>query len=273
MARELFHRTKAQWTAFTAQFPLETRQPVWTPAPPPEVAVLYVFNRTGSTSQEVNSLIMQSVLAFAGYPHVIRECHEPDQSPSGQLPYLLTTAGKALAGREIIDEVMDKVPDFGSQFSPVEKADSLAFAALGESKLHFGLLYDLWYNPQNCEKVAFPKYANDHPWPLTHILPRIKRWEQLDWMLKQRVSINKDEILGDVKSALSAYSAQLDQKEYLFGSKPSLADATLFAYLHILLSTFTSPAGSHSNVRDIIKRHDNLIQYSRRIWSTWFNPK
>ncbi|ORY38669.1 hypothetical protein BCR33DRAFT_682384 [Rhizoclosmatium globosum] len=267
---ELYRGIRDRWVAFTSQFPLETREPVWTPEPAPAVAILYVFKRSGTTSMEVQSLVVQSVLSFAGYPHVVKECNEPDQSPNGQLPYLYTTKGRALAGREIIDEVMDQVPGFGSTLSPIEKADSLAFTSLGESKLHFGLLFDLWYNHQNFTKVAYPKYATDHPFPLNLVLPRIKRMEQLDWMLKQRVSINKDEILGDVKMALSAYSTQLDQKQYLFGAKPSMADATLFAYLHILLSTFNSPAGVHSSVRDIIKRHDNLIQYSRRIWSTWF---
>ncbi|KAJ3007740.1 UNVERIFIED_CONTAM: Metaxin-2 [Siphonaria sp. JEL0065] len=264
----------SHWTAFTAKFPLETREPVWVPEPNPSVAILFVFNKNGQTSQEVQSLAMQSVLAFSGYPHVVKECHEPDQSPSGQLPYMITTTGKALAGREIIDEVLDKVPEFGSCLTPIEKADALAFTSLGESKLHFGLIFDLWFNPRNWENVALPKYSNDHPWPLNKILPRIKRHEQLDWMLKQRVSIDKEEILDDVKTALSAYATQLDQKQYLFGSKPTLADAVLFAYLHILLSTFTAPTGTHSSVRDIIKRHDNLIQYSRRIWSTWFaTPK
>ncbi|KAI9331326.1 hypothetical protein BDR26DRAFT_870303 [Obelidium mucronatum] len=275
---DFFRSVHSTWSAFTSQFPLVVRDPVWTPDPYPNVAILFVFNKSAnsSTSSEVQSLAMQSLLAFAGYPHEVRECHEPDQSPSGQLPYLLTTKGKALAGREIIDQVLDVVPEFSSRLSHLEKADSLAFTSLGESVLHFGLTFDLWYNPQNWLKIAFPKYTNDHPWPLNTILPRLKRSQQLDWMLKQRVSIDKEEILGDVKAALSAYSTQLDQKPYLFGSKPTLADAVLFAYLHTLLSTFNSPGGGggpHSSVRDIIKRHDNLIQYSRRIWSTWYAPQ
>ncbi|KAI8612645.1 hypothetical protein BC830DRAFT_1135703 [Chytriomyces sp. MP71] len=261
-----------KWTAFTAQFPLRTFDPVWTPEPLPEIPVLYIFNKAsnGKTSQEVDSLIMQCVLLFAGYPHVIKVCHEHDQSPSGKLPYLMTTTGKVLAGREIIDEVMEKEPDFGTSLKPQDQADALAFSSFAESKVHFGLLYDLWYSPQNSLKIAFPQYAQDHPWPLNEVLPRIKRWEYMDWMLKHHVAIDKEEILNDVKVALSAYSTQLGQNLYLFGSKPTVADATLFAYLHILLSTFNAAAGTHSHVRDIIMRHDNLVQYSRRIWSSWF---
>ncbi|KAI8833268.1 hypothetical protein BJ741DRAFT_612509 [Chytriomyces cf. hyalinus JEL632] len=272
---EYLTAAQQQWAAFTARFPLETKDPVWTPENAPAVSVLFVFNRAanGTTSMEVDSLAAQALLLFAGYPHIVKDCHEHDQSPSGQLPYLLTTKGKALAGREIIDEVMDQIPGFGSYLKSTEKADSFAISSLAESKLHLGLLYDLWYSPQNSLKVAFPQYSHDRPWPLKEVLPRIRRWEQMDWMLKHHVTIDKEEILDDVKVALSAYAVQLDQKQYLFGSKPTLADATLFAYLHILLSTFNTAAGSHSHARDIIMRHDNLVQYARRIWGSWFTER
>ncbi|KAJ3114629.1 hypothetical protein HK100_001602 [Physocladia obscura] len=214
---------RQKWGLFMEHFPLERRAAVWSPASHPEVAILFIFRREhaskSQTSQEVLSVQAQAILAFAEYPHIVQECSQPDQSPSGHLPYLLTTCGKALAGREILDEVLNTTPAFGSHLSKTDRADALAFTSLGESKLHYGLIYDLWYNPINSEKVAFPKYAFENPWPLNHILPRLKRWEQLDWMLTQRVSINKDEILADVKTALAAFSTQLDQKQYLFGDK------------------------------------------------------
>ncbi|KAJ3356057.1 metaxin 1 [Entophlyctis luteolus] len=252
------------WANFMSSFPLETRPPQWEPEAPPSVAVLFVFprdrNHNSATSLDVQCLRAQTLLAISGFPHEVRECIENDQSPTGQLPYLLTTNGKVLAGQEIVDEVFNAVPEFAGQLSKDDLADSTAFSVLAETKLHFGLVYDFWFNPQNSQKVAFKQYATGLTWPLNLLVPRLKRLEQIDWMLTQRMTIDKDEILSDVKTALAAFSAQLDKKQYLFGSKPSVADAALFAYLHVFLSTFGPASGVHSAVRDIIKRHDNLIQ-------------
>ncbi|KAJ3330990.1 hypothetical protein HDU76_004344 [Blyttiomyces sp. JEL0837] len=60
-------------------------------------------------------------------------------SPSGQLPFMLTPQGRVLCGREILDEVKDytKASNAETRDGP---ADSVAFAALIETKLHFALV-------------------------------------------------------------------------------------------------------------------------------------
>ncbi|KAJ3412010.1 hypothetical protein HDV05_001391 [Chytridiales sp. JEL 0842] len=65
--------------------------------------------------------------------------------------------------------------------------------------------------------------------------------------------------LCEAKSALAALSAQLDNKLYFFGAKPTLADATIFAYLHVIMSTLNSPLAD-AHLRDLVVKHENLVQ-------------
>jgi len=43
-------------------------------------------------------------------------------------------------------------------------------------------------------------------------------------------------------------------------------DATLFAHLHIILST----PSQQSELRRIVLQYDNLVQYTKRIWKRFF---
>jgi hypothetical protein len=56
---------------------------------------------------------------------------------------------------------------------------------------------------------------------------------------------------------------------YFFGNKPTSLDAVVFAYLHIILSLL-SESPSESRLRKMTLQHDNLAQYSKRIWTEWY---
>ncbi|KAI9354882.1 hypothetical protein DFJ73DRAFT_826677 [Zopfochytrium polystomum] len=269
----MFERVRDAIASFLAQWPVRTLAPPYKPPslPSADRPVLFIYPRSRhqSTSQEVESLKVQAVLTICGYPHIVEECFEEDQSPSGQLPYLLTRDGRALAGREILDEVEGKLADLASHLSSEDRGDVLAFAALAESKLHFALVYSLWYIQQNCETVTFPLYEGNHTWPLNLLLTRLKRSFMLDWMLARRSTLDREEIYGDAKVALEGLSTQLGEKPFLFGDRPTYTDAVVFAYIHIILTAFSNE-NADRQLRQYVQRYPNLVQFAERFSHTWF---
>ncbi|KAJ3094643.1 hypothetical protein HDU97_007735 [Phlyctochytrium planicorne] len=263
----LYSTIRDALTQFHAQFPLHTFPSVHTPPtlPSKDQSILYVFPRSPQmpTSQEPES----SLLLFSSYPHKVEEHFQHETSPSGELPFLLTPTGKILAGRDIIDEVQDKSGNLSAHLSPEEQSDVLAFTALAETKLRLCLMYALWKEEPNHLNVAYPIYESNFTWPLNLLVPRIKRYEALDWLAKRRTVLNGDEIAEDARSALASFSAKLDSQLFLFGAKPTGADAALFAYLHVILSAL-NVTGAEAKLRDAVLKHENLVQYTRRIWST-----
>lgn len=75
----------------------------------------------------------------------------------------------------------------------------------------------------------------------------------------------------------------MDQsKFYTLIDRPTSADATVFAYLHVILclpdeiaasSEAKTTEGFASKLRKLVLAHDSLAQYTRRLWTTWFAKK
>lgn len=68
------------------------------------------------------------------------------------------------------------------------------------------------------------------------------------------------------KKALEAISEQLQDNKFFFGLRPTYLDATLFAHLHIILST----PSQHSELRRLVMQYDNLVHYTKKIWKQYY---
>ncbi|KAJ3261453.1 Metaxin-2 [Borealophlyctis nickersoniae] len=255
--------------------PLVTLPPVYIPPAipddPDKTPILFIFPKSKQlvTSLDAECVKVQALLVFSNYRHVTRECHEPDMSPNGKLPFLINSEGKALAGEEIVLEVTAKMGELESRLTPVQKADVLAFTALAEAKLHLALIYTLWYDNQNFHSITAPMYEKLYPWPLNFVLTRTMRMSHRNWLLQRKAVLKKDEILEDAQSTLAALSTQLGGQLYFFGSKASHLDAVVFGYLHIILSVLGS-SSAEGSLRKAVLKHENLVQYARRVFNTYF---
>ncbi|KAJ3045716.1 Metaxin-2 [Rhizophlyctis rosea] len=182
------------------KFPLVTFPPVYTPPSMPDnpdnTPILFIFpkDKKLSTSWDVESLKYQAFLVFSHYKHATRQCHEQDMSPSGRLPFLVNASGKALAGRDILSELHDKVGDLDSRLTEIQKADVLAFTAMIETKLHLALIYYLYYDEKNFNNITFLAHKDLYPAPLNLILARKLRWDTKQWLLQQRAVLSKEEV-------------------------------------------------------------------------------
>ncbi|KAJ3170285.1 Metaxin-2 [Geranomyces variabilis] len=244
--------------------------PAW-PAEPAGVPILYIFppSKQAITSVDAECVKYQAFLAFSNYKHTIQECHEPGMSPSGQLPFLIASDGRILTGRQIVEEVKNTAGDLESRLTDIERANLTSFTLLAETKLDFALLFTLWYDNRIRDAVTFPMYEALYPWPLNKILSRQIRAEKTEWMLSRKTVLKRDEILSDAKHALAALSTLLGNQLFFFGSKASFLDAVVFSYLHVILSQLALPGGEVP-LREAVMRHDNLVQYCRRVFNTFF---
>ncbi|KAI8905697.1 hypothetical protein DFJ77DRAFT_478676 [Powellomyces hirtus] len=252
------------------RYPAVYTPPIW-PAEPANIPILFIFppSKQAITSLDAECVKYQAFLAFSNYEHVTRECHEPEMSPSGQLPFLMAADGRILTGRQIIEEVKDKAGDLESRLTDAERSNLTAFTQLAETKLDFALLFTMWYDSRIRDRITFPMYESLYPWPLNKILSRSLRSEKTEWMLSRRAVLKKDEILDDAKRTLAALSTLLGSQLFFFGSKASFLDAVVFSYLHIILSLLALP--SHEvPLREAVMKHDNLVQYARRVFNTFF---
>ncbi|KAJ3054218.1 Metaxin-3 [Rhizophlyctis rosea] len=209
--------------------PIVTFPPMYTPPAMPDnpdkTPILYIFPKSKKllTSWDVESLKYQAFLVFSHYRHTTRQCHEQDKSPSGnetgRLPFLVNSAGQALAGRDILSELREKVGDLDARLSDIQRADVLAFTAMIETKLHIALIYYLYYDEKNFNLITLSAHKDLYPWPLNLILAKKLRWDTKSWLLQQRPVVSKEAILADAKATLAALSTQLGGQLYFFGAK------------------------------------------------------
>jgi hypothetical protein len=101
-------------------------------------------------------------------------------------------------------------------------------------------------------------------------------WHQLRKAAEQELvkslssnTILENDIMQDANNAFSALSAQLGDDEWFFEqASPSLFDASVFAYTHLILDE--SMAWTNSPLSQMLVKYDNLVQHSVRIYRMYF---
>ncbi|KAJ3276195.1 hypothetical protein HDV01_005643 [Terramyces sp. JEL0728] len=236
---------------------------VYTPPASNEEAILFAFPATKnlSTCMEVECLKIQTALIFSHFPFSLNEIHEHNFSPSGKLPCLMVD-GKVYAGRDVIQQASQRGLDIDSFLSPTQKSSMNAFKSQVETKLGFCLDLELWYDTHFNSITLFQRGIS-YPWPLNLIIPRFERNQKIKEMMAVKP------IYGQAQVCLDGLSLLLGDQQYFYGSRPTTLDAAVFAYIHIILSLM-SKSSSDSKLRKLVLQHDNLVQYSRRLWQNWY---
>ncbi|KXS16128.1 hypothetical protein M427DRAFT_31688 [Gonapodya prolifera JEL478] len=224
------------WQSFTDRFPLHLAEEQFLPHPVPNtsdgVAELFLLPpRTDSAdglSFDVDCLLAQAYARMTSYPHVVRFTVNSDMSPNGRLPLLAAADGRLLAGKDVIDEIQSK-----SQHS--EDTEELPFIALADLDLRVAFLHHFLLVPANSNHITSPWYDAHYASPISWILFYLEQRKARRWVEARKLDT---EYIASTRSALASISTYITSRTP--SSAPSLFDATLFAYLHHLLST-TAP--------------------------------
>lgn len=204
-----------------------------------------------------------------GVDFMVESCGRLHASVSGELPMLQTTnvaGNRQLAEPHAVCQALVALGhDLDARLSAEQKAESLAFTALIEERLHIALLYSWWEEETNYDTVVRPVLGASLPIPLCFYVP---------WMLRRRVhsQLARRRVLdaaaayayGDV--ALSALSVRLGNRPFFHGDAPTSLDASAFAYLSAVLRC---PLPK-DHLRSAMRTHLNLVAFCERIAEKYF---
>ncbi|BFZ62814.1 hypothetical protein YB2330_003924 [Saitoella coloradoensis] len=257
-------------------FPLVQHPPALLPATPntpdhPDHPTLYIYSSSPhSPSFDAECLKWQTALLLAGVPFNAVSSNR-HASPTSTLPFLNESLSGPLIHSSGIHTWIQNHPSANLSAYTDEKtqADASAFTSLIESKIHNAWIYTCFLEPKNYEAVALPRYTKATAWPVNLWVGRQIR-EEKRAEIEARRTVNGEEIYADAAAAFAAIAAALGDDDWFFASRePTLLDATLFTYTHLILSSPLVQDG----IRQIVRTHGNLVKHAKRVYDRCYGRK
>jgi len=137
---------------------------------------------------------------------------------SEDLPFLRLPDDTLLAGDEVFAEVR-KTSDLNKALTQVQLADHEAYLALVLHKIRPAVLYSLWCESENYEKVTRAIYNPKLPFPLSYVVPLQKRWRVSEQLSSLRTLLDHEELFDEAAQALASLSEKLADKLFFFGEE------------------------------------------------------
>ncbi|PIC39913.1 hypothetical protein B9Z55_011450 [Caenorhabditis nigoni] len=213
-------------------------------------------------------LAVQTFLRMTSLPFNVRQRPNVDFiSPDGVVPLLKINKTLITGFNAIVDFVHKKGVTLTSHLSETQVADMRANISMIEHLLTTVEKFVLWKHDETYDKVTRLRYGSVYHWPLSTVLPFLKRRSVLeeladkDWDAK-----TMDEVGEQADKVFRALSAQLGTQKYLTGDLPTEADALLFGHMYTLI-TVRLPL---TNITNILKKYSNLIEFTKRVEQQYF---
>lgn len=141
-----------------------------------------------------------------------------------------------------------------------------------DHRIRSAWLFTLYLDERNSEAVAKQLYINPTS---SNALVRVTLHHQLqqaarDELLKSSSYVREDELYLEAENAFVALSTFLGDNEYFFGKeKPTLFDASVFAYTHLLLEE--SLNWQNTRLRESLKKMPNLVEHRQKLLRNYFD--
>jgi metaxin len=196
-------------------------------------------------------------------------------SPTGVLPYLTPAASSSSPSSSQPIPSNKILKWVASQTGVADTISGLkydAYTSLVDHRIRSVWLFTLYLDERNSEVVAKQLYiysASSNPlvqMTLYHQLRQAAR----DELLKTVSYIREDELYLEAENAFLALSTLLGEDAHFFGKdKPTLFDASIFAYTHLLLEE--SLGWQNTRLADSLRGMDNLVKHRQRLFTTYFH--
>ncbi|OZJ02236.1 hypothetical protein BZG36_04542 [Bifiguratus adelaidae] len=257
-------------------FPLKTNAPVHTPTPL-EKPTLFIYGpgpRNSALSFDAECVVWQAWLTSCGVEYATEHINEPLSGPKGKLPFLVVPGGKTL-NTDQMQHWLSKNYTVHTLADPEKQADSQAIISLVETKLRDALLFSIFCEATNTQLMR-QTYFDHQSFPLPHFLAHQAREGAFDEILLRNDTVVRSEIYRGAAQALDALSVTLGEDDYFFGSaQPTFVDATVFGYLHVLLSrpvgtSTTQPTLTEEQLaqgrqlRELTLERKTLVDFAKR---------
>lgn len=195
-------------------------------------------------------------------------------SPTGALPFMLPAqvSRKSPQPQAITSSKIQRWAE--SQGVPEESfvIKLEAYMALIEQNIRNAWLYFLYLQQDNFEHVAKKLYvelASSNSMVRTALAYQLQGAAR-EQLLRVRSRIDVEEIYESADAAFRSLATVLsDDSFFSKADSPSLFDATLFSYTHLILrfgqDSQSSISWSSTTLLDLLLRHDRLVQHSQRV--------
>ncbi|MDW4498142.1 glutathione S-transferase family protein [Sulfitobacter sp. D35] len=162
---------------------------------------------------------------------------DPRKMPHGKLP-VIRTEDRLVADSDAIRAFLeDRGARFEEGLSDVDRANARAFIRMAEEHLYFHLLQDRWGSDAVWAEVR-EAFFSEVPRPVRGLLSGIVRRDLLKAVRAQGTGrLTEPERMARIEPDLQAISTRLWQGAYLFGARPSAADASVAAMLSGMRAT------------------------------------
>lgn len=204
---------------------------------------------------------LETALRLAGVAYETHFVMRPSEGPKGKVPFV-EIDGERIGDSTLILERLKETRgiDLDQGLSPCERAQSHALQRMIEERLYTVLLYSRWVEPGNWAKLR-RLFFGELPMPLRLVLPRSVRNGIRRTIEAQGTGRHAPaEIYALGGADLAAVSTVLGDKPFLFGDRPTLADATAFGFLiSIIGPDFESP------LKELALGHANLVSHTERM--------
>ncbi len=203
-------------------------------------------------------------MADINYDEVI--ISDPSKAPKGKLPYI-ADGDNIIADSALIKIYLEKnyKVDFDAGLSSEQKAISHAFARMIEERFYWVIVYNRWIDKKNWPSIKEFWFSSMPP-IVRNIIPIIAQ-KQVRARIKAHGLGNHSasDIYAFGAQDLSAMSAQLGDKDFMFGDTPTSLDTTAYPMIaNALLKEFDGP------LVDAASQFDNFSPYVERCQKLWF---
>ncbi len=204
---------------------------------------------------------LECALRLGGIPYEIEQVPNPAGGPKHKVPFVEIDGARIGDSALILDLLATRNGlDLDRGLDARKRAESHALQRMIEERLYWVMVYSRWVEPTGWNIVR-PLFFASLPWPMRRLVPRMARKTVLRKLDGHGIGRHsREEVFALGARDLAALSDLLGDNPFLFGDRPTLADATLFGFLvNIIGPDVPSP------LKDAALGHANLVAHTERM--------
>jgi glutathione S-transferase len=206
------------------------------------------------------------LLKMAGMAYEIETLDDPRKTPKGKLP-MIRDGGQDIADSTFIQRHLEQAhgADFYPDTSARDRAIGHALSRMCEERTYWALVYARWIEPSNWPKIKEFWFGGMPP-VIRSLVPKLAIKEVKANLRAHGLGRHsQQDIYALGASDIDAIAAVLCDQDYILGSTPTAADASVYPIIeNALMAEFPSP------LLDAAQAHRALAPYAARCRDLWF---
>ncbi|KAI6240045.1 Metaxin-2-like protein [Aphelenchoides fujianensis] len=188
-------------------------------------------------------------------------------SPNRSVPFLRLQPTLVSGFSNIVEFIAQKGIKLTNTLSEPEVADMQALISLVSETLVRAEMYVCWKDTPTYLQVTRHRYGSVYVFPLSWILPPLKRRELLAHLKNVGwAHLTMDEVVKKCNACFHALSIKLGDRKYMMGAEPTELDALAFGHIYSIL-TIELPSMHLANT---LRKYTNLVKYCSAIDKEYF---